>query len=150
MADEPDNAQDGFLPEPNAAETHRVVMRGSANDKSWRRRWLLPWFFSIGLHLFLLPFVLAITVTFADDFFTPATDDSCTHRQELGNDPLNALESYRDYPVEQIEELSVAAGSNIPKEENQVALPSEAPSLDHQGTARQPAMVGQIIIIGNN
>jgi hypothetical protein len=68
MSNEVQNDRDPWLPEPNAAETVRVMICGSSDRNSWWRRLLPPSLVSIGSHLFLLPFLLVITVTFADSF----------------------------------------------------------------------------------
>jgi hypothetical protein len=69
MSDQP--AADESLPTPPPDETARL-MRGGSHSKvpAWKRL-LPPWAFSVGLHLFLLPFVLGITVVFADSLFVP-------------------------------------------------------------------------------
>jgi uncharacterized protein (TIGR03067 family) len=112
MTSEHEHDQDGLLPEPYAAETLRLVIRGSSPAESWQRRLLPAGIFSIGLHLFFLPLLMVVTVTFADHLILPAVSEPYTFREELDNDPLNALESYRDYPVEELEELTLPPGSS--------------------------------------
>jgi outer membrane protein assembly factor BamA len=148
MADESVNDQDGLLPEPTGSESLKVMMHGSTGGAPGWRRLLPSALVSVGFHLFLLPFVLAITVTFSGQLLLPATSDFRTEREELGNASVNDLIWERDYPLEQIEELSVAVGSNN-LEEDRTALSSDASSLDHDVAEKQPPMVGQIIIIGN-
>ena len=48
------------LHEPDAAETLRLVMRGSASAHSCWHRLLLAGLCSIGLHLFFLPLLMVI------------------------------------------------------------------------------------------
>src|SRR5262249_38929605 len=109
MADATPDSSEGLLPQPNPIESIRNLMRGSKRGVPWRRL-LPPAAVSIGLHLFLLPFVLAITVTFADQLFTPPSFDATI---DLDNDPGWQLELDRDYEVAGVGEVS-AAGEGEP------------------------------------
>jgi hypothetical protein len=116
MADHSANEPAGLLPQPGPSETLRVVMQGAKSGMRWRRL-LPPAAVSIGLHLFLLPFLLAITVTFADQLLGPPTCDANT---TLDNDPGWHLELDRDYEV-------AGVGEDIAVRENQSVQGAEVP-----------------------
>jgi hypothetical protein len=102
--DELDYADDGVLPEPGLSETVRVKMSAARVGVFLWRRLLPAGIVSIGLHLFLLPFVLTMTVVFADGFFAPANEEWSLGRQDQGNGLTCDLVVERDFLVGQIEE----------------------------------------------
>jgi hypothetical protein len=112
MPDQAENDQAGLLPEPDATETVRVMMRGSINDKSWWRRLLPPSLISFSLHLFLLPFLLVITVTFADHGVGISSWSASDNVDSLGNDAGNEPELGREKDAPAEEERTVAVGTD--------------------------------------
>jgi hypothetical protein len=77
MAGEPENDQDGLLPLPDPTEMLRLATRGSASDRRWWCRLLPAGLFSVGVHLFFLPFLLLIIVAFSEsDTSTNETPDN--------------------------------------------------------------------------
>jgi hypothetical protein len=125
MADELANDQDGLLPEPDAAETLHLLMRGSASDQSWWRRLLPPSLCSVGFHLFFMSFVAVITVTFADEILTYAAWDAETYAIENSIDnssdyDLTVME--RDLPVKDVDEVPLPTQEKEPDKRD---LPSE-------------------------
>jgi len=104
MCDQPQ--ADESLPTPTPDETARLMREGSQSKVPAWKRLLPPWAFSIGLHLFVLPFVLGLTVVFADSLFVPtAWNDG---PDEKGDDvPYSLMIEDRDLPVEQVQEKAV-------------------------------------------
>lgn len=104
MSEQP--ATDESLPNPTPDETSRLMREGSHSRVPWWKRLLPPWAFSIGLHLFLLPFVLVVTVTFADSLFV-ATVGEEVRSEQLANGLHSNLIVDRDYPVAEVHEKVV-------------------------------------------
>lgn len=98
MADTASDTSEGLLPEPNSVETIRNLMPQRQRAAISRRRVLLISLVSVGLHLFLLPFVLTITVTFDEQLFSAAADDVYTQGGN-GNDIGWEMDLERDYAV---------------------------------------------------
>jgi hypothetical protein len=110
-------------------------MREGAHSKGpwWKR--LLPWAFSIGLHLFLLPWVLVLTITFADQLFVP-TEWNDLHAEALGDFPPSLLIEDMDFPIKEVGEKA------FPVEQPKVASPSDspgAPGLTESETSNDPS-----------
>jgi hypothetical protein len=97
---------DESLPNPAPDETARLLREGSRSKVPAWKRLLPPWAFSIGLHLFVLPFVLGITVVFADSLFVPTVWNE-VRDERIGDDPHFNLLIARDSSVEQVQERVV-------------------------------------------
>jgi hypothetical protein len=104
------NDQDGLLPEPDAAETFRNLTRGSATEQPWRQRLLPAGLFSIGLHLFCLPLLMVITVTFADRVVSLSTWEASA--DQLGDNTVGEIDFDREPDPAQSEEESTVAVSS--------------------------------------
>src|SRR5262249_33585226 len=108
MADN-ESDQAGLLPEPDSAETLRLMMRGSSSDRPWWRRLLPPSLCSLGFHLFFLSLVAVVTVTFADEILSTAAWEPETYASDytIDNrlDYLNLTGMDRDWPVKDVDEL---------------------------------------------
>jgi hypothetical protein len=108
MSDQPE--ADESLPTPTPDETARSMREGSRSRVLAWKRLLPPWAVSIGLHMFLLPFVLGLTVVFADSLFVPTVWNDV--REEKGSDvPLSLMIENRDLPVEDVQEKAVTPSS---------------------------------------
>jgi hypothetical protein len=130
MADQPANDPDGLLPPSGLSETVRPMMQGAKSAMPWRR--LFPAVaVSLGLHLFLLPFVLRLPVEEAEEevprghyishppqYFPPAPDFPLV--QELA--------SYRQ-SVQEEEEVAVPLDAVAPAEPAGTASGTDTPEL---------------------
>jgi hypothetical protein len=131
------NDQDGLLPEPDTSETLRLMMRGSTDGRSRWRRLLLPSLCSVGLHLFVLPLLLAITVTFSDSIVDILTDNSNDHFAQFAD------EAEIDPNFDQLQE--------VPIEERTVATDTENQELSSQALGKQTADIrGTVMAVENN
>jgi uncharacterized protein YkwD len=116
MADQPDDDKAGLLPQPDAAETLRLVMRGSASEQSWCRRLLPAGLFSVGFHLFFLPLLMVITVTFADSILGVVTLTTNDNHEQVDNDTMIDPDFDRLEDVLVEEDRTVAVGTEKPEE----------------------------------
>jgi hypothetical protein len=103
----PDNPNEGQLPEPDASETLRVMMHGSAGDGPFWRRLLSPGLVSLGLHVFFISLFVTVTVTFADAILVPLSTTESTPPRSESDYEMALLE--RDYSVEDVEEVPAPA-----------------------------------------
>ena len=145
MSDQPENAAEP-LPDPTPEETARLMREASHSKVPWWKRLLPPWVCSLGLHLFLLPFLIVVTVTFADKLFVPTVWDDY-RAEKLGNEPYSNLIVDRDYPVEQLQEkplplpsptgpLPTVHAPRPPETMREVPEPAPAPKAQPQPTAK--------------
>jgi uncharacterized protein (TIGR03000 family) len=108
-ADQTNTDQDGILPEADAAESLRLMMRGSSVGKSTWRRLLPPSLCSVGFHFFFLSLVAVITVTFADDILQMSTWETAAASMQVVDESVGeidfepAAELERDYDVSGVE-----------------------------------------------
>jgi uncharacterized protein YkwD len=86
--DEAGTSQDGLLPEPDASLVRRLLQ----DSASYQRRWLPPSLCSIGLHLFLLPFLMVVTVTFSDRILSVSDWDGAEQRDASREDAMDPIE----------------------------------------------------------
>jgi hypothetical protein len=96
-----ESATDGILPEPCLSESVRVTMPGRRNGLPLWRRCLPAGIVSIGLHLFVLPFVLTMTVALDDGLFVPAQD---APGDQPGAPLVSDLDWERTYRLKEIED----------------------------------------------
>jgi hypothetical protein len=136
MSDQSPPAPDDSLPNPSPDETARLMREGGHSKLPWWKRLLPPWVFSIGLHLFVLPFVLGITVIFADQFCLPETMDWLSHQSNDDEGSSWQIDLEREYPVVEIREVTVA-------EENQGAgsSPRRKPAEAHPRPPRARSLL---------
>jgi hypothetical protein len=110
--DQAQNTQDGLLPEPDTSETLRVMMHGSKSGMPLWRLLLPPSLVSFGLHLFLLPFLLVITVTFADSIVGISSWTTNVNADQFGNEAIIEPDWDQEKDVPSGEERMVAEGTD--------------------------------------
>jgi hypothetical protein len=115
-------SDDGLLPEPGPSERLRLLMQGARSGVPGWCRLLPSTAVSIGLHLLLLPFALAMTVTFADQLFGPPTSDASTDPRNLDNDPGWELELDRDYEVAGVGGVTATVSESKSAETSEVRI----------------------------
>jgi hypothetical protein len=115
------------LPEPDALITVRQLVQGSASERlKWRR--LLPaGLCSVGFHLFFLPLVMVVGVTFADSILGHSTRDAAAYRSQFSDDGIGEIDFDWHYDVARIETKSLAASDS--EEEQAAAVPLASPTF---------------------
>src|SRR5262249_30558111 len=107
-ADLPEPISEGLLPEPDAFQTLRHLLDAAHARPSMRR--LLPaGLVSLGLHLFFLPVLLTVTVTFADEIGSIGSWRSTSYPEQPRN-PTQLDVAERDYELAQVDEIPVTNG----------------------------------------
>src|SRR5262249_36630178 len=105
-ANQTDTDQNGLLPEPHAAESLRLMMRGSSDGKSTWRRLLPPSLCSLGFHFFFLSLVMVVTVTFADDILQVSTWEPADNSDQLVDKFAGTIDFEPEVKAEQDYEVS--------------------------------------------
>ncbi|OAI52606.1 hypothetical protein AYO44_16530 [Planctomycetaceae bacterium SCGC AG-212-F19] len=114
--DVPEPISEGWLPDPDASQTIRPLL-DAANARPGMRRLLPAGLVSLGLHLFFLPLLLTVTVTFADDIGSLGSWGSASYPEQPSTTAqVNLVE--RDYEVAQIE-MTLPVAENQPEASSQ-------------------------------
>src|SRR5262245_35596685 len=138
MSDQPP-ADDGLFPEPGPDETVRVMREGGQDRQPWWQRLLPPWVCSFGLHLFLLPFVLIITVTFSDTLFAPAVVND--YQPQRVNEPHYNMVLDRDPSAEPVEKSIPVVPVTVPATRAVgTATAAKTPTITVKATATTQAV----------
>jgi len=138
MADQPP-ADDGLLPEPGPDETLRVMREGGTSRQPWWQRLLPPWVCSFGLHLFLLPFVLIVTVTFSDTLFAPAVVND--YQPQRVTEPHYNMVLERDLTTEPAEQSIPVGPVTVPVTLTSKTSAAKMPAVTVKATATTQAVI---------
>src|SRR5262249_51774358 len=108
MSSETEHPDDGLLPEPDPSQSAQQYLQRSARERrqGWRR-FVPPCLCSIGFHLFFLPLVMIVTITFADELlpYSSWQTEKYGERKEKDQDLTMEIEIETDFVVSRIEAI---------------------------------------------
>jgi SAM-dependent methyltransferase len=108
MMAENHDADEGLFPEPDPAQTLRLIGNKASGGWSRYRRLVRASLVSLGFHLLLMTVLLLITVVFSNNL--RFSDDAFDYYPNVGNNPRWEMD-VADAPIEVASERMVAAGN---------------------------------------